>query len=114
MTAEQATERRSRMARLVRELRDLEARVQRGGGEKRVARQHDQGKLTARERVDLLVDPGGGFLEIGLLIAHDRYDGAAPAAGVVTGVAEVHGREVPRRSRCGAASRSSTWSIRRG
>ncbi len=79
---------------LVAELRALEARVQRGGGEKRVARQHDQGKLTARERIDLLIDDEGGFLEIGLLIAHDQYDGQAPAAGVVTGIGEVCGREV--------------------
>ena len=84
----------SRMGALVTELRELEARIQRGGGEARVARQHAQGKLTARERVDLLIDEGGGFLEIGLLIAHDRYDGKAPAAGVVTGVGEVCGREV--------------------
>lgn len=85
---------RGRMDQLVSELRELEARVQRGGGEKRVARQHEQGKLTARERVDLLIDEGGGFLEIGLLVAHDQYDGNAPAAGVVTGVGEVCGREV--------------------
>ena len=83
-----------RMAELIGELRDLEAKIQRGGGEKRVARQHEQGKLTARERIDLLIDPGGGFLEIGLLIAYDQYDGGAPAAGVVTGVGEVCGREV--------------------
>ncbi len=83
-----------RMARMVADLRELEARVQRGGGEKRVARQHEQGKLTARERVALLLDEGGGFLEIGLLIAHDQYDGQAPAAGVVTGVGEICGREV--------------------
>lgn len=82
------------MAGLIAELRVLEARVQRGGGEKRVARQHEQGKLTARERIDLLIDDGGGFLEIGLLIAHDQYDGKAPAAGVVTGIGEVCGREV--------------------
>jgi len=84
----------SRMGALVAELRELEARIQRGGGEERVARQHDQGKLTARERIDLLIDEGGGFLEVGLLIAHDRYDGKAPAAGVVTGVGEICGREV--------------------
>ncbi|MXX79078.1 MAG: acyl-CoA carboxylase subunit beta, partial [Gemmatimonadales bacterium] len=82
------------MGALVAELRELEARIQRGGGEARVARQHAQGKLTARERIDLLIDEGGGFLEIGLLIAHDRYDDKAPAAGVVTGVGEVCGREV--------------------
>jgi 3-methylcrotonyl-CoA carboxylase beta subunit len=94
VTPAQAAAGRTRMSRLVEELRELEARVQRGGGERRVARQHEQGKLTARERVDLLIDPGGGFLEIGLLMAYDQYDGQAPAAGVVTGIGEVAGREV--------------------
>jgi acetyl-CoA carboxylase carboxyltransferase component len=84
----------TRMTRLVEELRHLEARLRLGGGEKRIQRQHDQGKLTARERIDLLIDPGGGFLEIGLLMAHDQYDGRAPAAGVVTGIGEVGDREV--------------------
>ena len=82
------------MANLVEELRQLEERLCQGGGEKRIQRQHDQGKLTARERIELLIDPGGGFLEIGLLVAHDQYDGRAPAAGVVTGIGEVSGREV--------------------
>lgn len=82
------------MAHLVEELHRLERRLCQGGGEKRIQRQHDQGKRTARERIDLLIDPGGGFLEIGLLVAHDRYDGKAPAAGVVTGIGEVSGREV--------------------
>ncbi len=84
----------TRMGALVAELRALEARIRQGGGERRVRRQHDQGKLTARERVELLIDPGGGFLEIGLLVAYDQYDGQAPAAGVVTGLGEVSGREV--------------------
>jgi 3-methylcrotonyl-CoA carboxylase beta subunit len=75
-------------------LRELEARLREGGGKDRVARQHKQKKLTARERVELLGDPGSRFLEIGLLVAHDQYDGQAPAAGVVTGIGVVHGREV--------------------
>ena len=83
-----------RLRRLVREVRDLEERLRRGGGEEKIRKQHDKGKLTARERIEHLLDPGGGFLEIGLLVAHDRYDGEAPAAGVVTGVGEVGGREV--------------------
>jgi acetyl-CoA carboxylase carboxyltransferase component len=78
----------------VAEVRELEAKLRKGGGEDRIQRQHDKGKLTARERIELLLDPGGGFLEIGLLVAHDQYDGQAPAAGVVTGLAEVAGREV--------------------
>ncbi len=84
----------TRTGRLTSELKALEERLRQGGGEERIARQHAQGKLTARERIELLLDPGGGFLEIGLLVAYDQYDGGAPSAGVVTGVAEVCGREV--------------------
>ena len=84
----------SRMAQLVSELQELEDRLRLGGGPERIERQHSQGKLTARERVERLLDPGGGFLEIGLLVAFDQYDGRAPAAGVLTGLGEVCGREV--------------------
>src|SRR5690606_18632550 len=83
-----------RVARQPRRLRELSARVTEGGGAERIERQHSQGKLTARERVALLVDPRSDFLEIGLLVAHDRYEGQAPAAGVVTGIGRVEGREV--------------------
>ncbi len=83
-----------RMAALVRELKELEARLREGGGPKRVAKQHADGKLTARERIALLLDPRTRFQEVGLLIAHDRYEGQAPAAGVVTGFGTVAGREV--------------------
>ncbi|HET8644188.1 MAG TPA: carboxyl transferase domain-containing protein [Vicinamibacteria bacterium] len=65
-----------------------------GGGEEAVRRQRDQGKLLARERVEKLLDPGTPFLEIGALAAHGLYDGAAPAAGMVTGIGRVRGREV--------------------
>jgi acetyl-CoA carboxylase carboxyltransferase component len=70
----------------------LEDRLRLGGGEAKIAKQHRDGKLTARERVRGLLDPGSPFLETGLLVAHDRYDGQAPAAGVVTGVGRVSGR----------------------
>ena len=76
------------------ELATLRARLRLGGGEERIQRQHDQGKLTARERVELLVDPHSTWVEIGLLVAHDQYEGEAPGAGVVTGVGVVEGREV--------------------
>jgi acetyl-CoA carboxylase carboxyltransferase component len=79
---------------LAAELRDLEARLRQGGGPKRIDKQHADGKLTARERIALLMDPRTRFQEIGLLVAHDRYDGQAPAAGVVTGIGTVAGREV--------------------
>jgi acetyl-CoA carboxylase carboxyltransferase component len=48
--------------------------------------------LTAREHISKLLDPGVCFLEIGLLIAYDQYDGQAPAAGVVTGIGKIEGR----------------------
>ena len=84
----------TRMGQLVAELAELEERLRQGGGPAKIEKQHSQGKLTARERVELLLDPGGGFLEIGLLVAYDQYDERAPAAGVLTGVGEVCGREV--------------------
>ncbi len=77
---------------LVEQLRKLEDRLREGGGAERIARQHRAGKMTARERIAALLDRGGLFLEIGLLIAYDRYDGQAPAAGVVTGLGEIEGR----------------------
>jgi acetyl-CoA carboxylase carboxyltransferase component len=84
----------ARLRELAAEVRALEGRLRQGGGEDKVDRQHAQGKLTARERIEGLCDPGARFLEVGLLVAHDRYDGQAPAAGVVTGVGMVTGREV--------------------
>ncbi len=82
-----------RLRQLADEVRALEARLREGGGPDKAARQHKQGKLTARERVEQLADPDTPFLEIGLLVAHDRYDGQAPAAGVITGIVMVDGRE---------------------
>jgi acetyl-CoA carboxylase carboxyltransferase component len=84
----------SRLKTLTAEYRDLKARLEQGGGPDKVKRQHEQKKLTARERVTRLLDDGGPWLEVGLLVAYDQYDGQAPAAGVVTGVGRVHGRPV--------------------
>ena len=89
-----AEESGSRLEARSRALRELSARLREGGGPQRIARQHAQGKLTARERVSLLLDPRSYFQEIGLLVAHDSYDGQAPAAGVVTGIGTVHGGPV--------------------
>ena len=83
----------SRLGQLSSEIRALEAKLREGGGSAKTERQHAQGKLTARERVALLQDPDSRFLEVGLLLAYDKYDGQAPAAGVVTGLVMVHGRE---------------------
>jgi 3-methylcrotonyl-CoA carboxylase beta subunit len=75
-------------------MKELEAKIREGGGSERIAKLHQQGKLSARERVAGLCDRATHFLEIGLLIAHDKYDGQAPAAGVVTGIGRAHGRLV--------------------
>jgi acetyl-CoA carboxylase carboxyltransferase component len=85
---------RTHFENLVGDLRALEENLRSGGGPERIARQHSQNKLTARERVVRLLDPETTFLEIGLLVAYDRYEGQAPAAGVVTGVGVVRDREV--------------------
>src|SRR5438045_922074 len=84
---------RTRMPELVAELRRLEAKLRRGGGPDKIERQHQQGKLTARERLALLLDKDSYAQEIGLLVAYDEYEGGAPAAGVVTTVGRVRERE---------------------
>jgi acetyl-CoA carboxylase carboxyltransferase component len=84
----------SRLRELVSAVRKLEEQLRQGGGPDRIAKQHKQGKLTARERIAGLCDRGSRFLEIGLLVAYDEYDGQAPAAGVVTGIGIVEGRSV--------------------
>ncbi len=85
--------RRERMEALVAELRERTAQVARGGGEKALERHRSRGKLTARERIDRLVDPGAAFLELSALAAWDVYDGDAPGAGIVTGIGVVEGQE---------------------
>jgi acetyl-CoA carboxylase carboxyltransferase component len=85
--------RRTRMQDLVAELRRRSAQVAEGGGERAVERHRSRGKLTARERIDRLLDPGSAFLEIGALAAWEVYDGQAPSAGTVTGIGVVEGQE---------------------
>ncbi len=78
-------------------LADLRARLaaaREGGGARYLKRHHDQGKLFVRDRIDRLLDPQSPFLELSALAANGLYDGDAPAAGVVTGVGRVSGREV--------------------
>src|SRR5215471_6417308 len=84
--------RQAHMRLMVEQLAKLESRLREGGGVARIERQHKAGKLTARERIAGLLDPDSMFLEIGLLIAYDRYDGQAPAAGVVTALGRIEGR----------------------
>jgi 3-methylcrotonyl-CoA carboxylase beta subunit len=89
-----ATKQPSRLRELTDQLLQLETRLRSGGGPDKIDRQHQQGKLTARERLELLLDKDSYSQEIGLLVAYDQYDGGAPAAGVVTVVGRVEGREV--------------------
>src|SRR5882724_6447929 len=91
--SEEFSRRRRRMEGLVAELRERTAEIARGGGEKATERHRSRGKLTARERIDRLVDPGAAFLELNALAAWKLYDGQAPAAGIVTGIGVVEGRE---------------------
>ena len=85
--------RRASMEALVAELRERTALVAAGGGEKAVERHRSRGKLTARERIDRLVDPGTAFLELNALAAWELYDGDAPSAGIVTGIGVVEARQ---------------------
>ncbi len=80
--------RRMVLERLVK-IRALEKKTQEGGGPKRIEAQHAKGRLTARERIAQLT---GDFLELGVHAAAGMYDGSAPAAGVITGIARIAGR----------------------
>ncbi len=68
--------------------------IYQGGGKKKIEKLHQEGKLHARERIQLLIDKGTEFLEIGALAALDMYaeEGGCPAAGVVCGLGKIHGR----------------------
>jgi acetyl-CoA carboxylase carboxyltransferase component len=79
---------------LLLELRERSAEARRGGGEKAQRRHKERGKLPVRDRVDLLLDPSTAFLELSPLAAYGMYDGNVPAAGIVTGIGRVSGREV--------------------
>jgi hypothetical protein len=130
-----AIESPQRLRELTADLKRLEAQLRLGGGSERIERQHQQGKLTARERVELLLDKDSYAQEIGLLVAWDQYEGGAPSAGVVTVVGrcisarwswsptttvkcrivvardDQEDRFEPRRSPCARACRLSIWLI---
>src|SRR6478752_1204203 len=84
----------SRLRTLTDEYLRLERQLKLGGGREKIEKIHKQGKLTARERLALLLDPNTFSQEIGLLVAYDEYNGQAPAAAVVTTVGIVSGRRV--------------------
>lgn len=79
---------------LLKELQTKTGQVHLGGGQKRIDAEHEKGKLTARERIDYLIDSGSRFLEVGAFAADGMYEeeGGCPSAGVVTGIGIVSGR----------------------
>ncbi|MFZ1136573.1 MAG: carboxyl transferase domain-containing protein, partial [Candidatus Korobacteraceae bacterium] len=84
------------VAELVARMRMDQEQFEQGGGTKAIESQHKKERLTARERIDLLIDPGSEFFELGGYAAWGMYEewGGAPSAGVVTGLARVQGRLV--------------------
>src|SRR6478735_8343859 len=82
------------MAELVAAVRNEEEQIRLGGGEKAIESQHAKKRLTARERINLLIDRDTEFFELGLYAAYEMYEewGGAPSAGVVTGLGRIHGR----------------------
>ena len=91
MTVGEPVTKRHGLRELTEEYRELAMRLRQGGGPQKIQREHDRGKLTARERITQLFDQDSDWLEIGLLVAYDQYDGQAPAAGVITGIGLVGG-----------------------
>ena len=83
------------LADMVSQMRNDEEKIREGGGAKAIESQHSKGRLTARERISLLVDPGS-FFETGSFAAYGMYEewGGAPAAGVITGLGRIHTRLV--------------------
>lgn len=86
-------ENKTRLQQLTEDLERLERKLELGGGADKIEKQHAQGKLTARERIEKLFDKNAFVQEIGLLVAYDEYKGQAPAAAVVTAIGKIHGRE---------------------
>ena len=84
---------RDRMAALMQELRRVVDQIRLGGGEASRLRHTGRGKLLPRDRVRMLIDPGSSFLELSQLAAHGLYGGDIPAAGIITGVGRIAGRE---------------------
>src|SRR3954466_11822437 len=81
------------MRAVVADLREKTAAIAMGGDEASRNRHESRGKLLARERIRLLLDPGSPFLELSAFAAYQMYDGAVPAAGIITGIGRIAGRE---------------------
>src|SRR2546426_49325 len=91
--SEQFQQNKAYTAGLVAELRDRLETVRMGGGLDDIAKHRGRGKMLARERIELLLDPGTAFMELSALAGWDMYNGDAPAAGMVTGIGVVSGQE---------------------
>ncbi len=76
------------------ELAELQARIAEGASDKHRQRHLDQNKIMVRDRIEALLDPGTPFLELSPLAAHEVYDTWVPAAGLITGIGQIHGRQV--------------------
>ena len=87
------TRNREAMSALVADLRTRVAAIEQGGGEAARRRHVARGKLLPRERVRTLLDPGSPFLELSQLAAHDMYGDTIAAAGIITGIGRIAGRE---------------------
>lgn len=83
------------MKQLIFQLHSKEKKTRLGGGEKKIDEQHKRGKLTARERIQYLVDSDSAFLEVGLFAGEGMYSevGGCPSAGVICGLGYIHGRQ---------------------
>jgi 3-methylcrotonyl-CoA carboxylase beta subunit len=83
-----------RVIQLLTEIKNQEEQIRQGGGTKAIESQHKKGRLTARERIAKLIDPGTSFFELGTFTAFEMYEewGGAPSAGTITGLARVCGR----------------------
>jgi 3-methylcrotonyl-CoA carboxylase beta subunit len=94
-SAEFQKNRRAMIDRLT-EIKNQEEQIRQGGGAKAIESQHKKNRLTARERIAKLIDPGSHFFELGLYAAFEMYEewGGAPAAGTITGLGRVAGRQV--------------------
>lgn len=78
------------------EIKNQEEKIRQGGGSRAIESQHKKNRLTARERIAKLIDPGSHFFELGIYAAYEMYEewGGAPAAGTITGLARVAGRQM--------------------
>ncbi len=86
-------ENKKEFEKLLEQYRERLKLVTRGGSERAVKLHKERGKLLARERINLLIDPNTPFLELSSLAAYDQYDNGFPSAGIVTGIGVIHGRE---------------------